>query len=249
MANTKENKFAHIENLTSVQNLLVTVEHAGNEIPDDLGDLGLSPEDRLRHISYDIGIKGVALRLSSLTSFRCILSRYSRLVVDLNRPKESPECIREESDGTKIPGNINLTLEEKVERLKKYHSPFHDLITRTLNEIKPKVLLSLHSFTPKLNEENKIRPWHCGVLYDTSLSLGKSCIDFLQQKESLIVGDNQPYRIEKDGDYTIPKHGDDRHIPAILIEIRQDLIEAKSGQEKWAKIIMSMIENCFKNYL
>ena len=249
MAHTTGNNIAYIENLISTKPLLVTVEHAGNEIPNDLGNLGLSHEDRLRHISYDIGIKGVAIHLSSLTCYRCIFSRYSRLVVDLNRPQDSPECIRKESDGTKIPGNIGLTHKERAKRLSDYHTPFHELVADTIDHIKPKVLLSLHSFTPKLNEENRTRPWHCGVLYDNSVSLGKRCIEFLQKEDAIVVGDNEPYRIEKDGDYTIPNHGDNRDIPAILIEIRQDLIQEKAGQEKWAKIMISMIENCFKDYL
>ena len=71
----------------------------------------------------------------------------------------------------------------------------------------------------------------------------------MQKEDAIVVGDNEPYRIEKDGDYTIPNHGDNRDIPAILIEIRQDLIQEKAGQEKWAKIMISMIENCFKDYL
>ena len=249
MANTIDNYIAHVENSISATPLLVTVEHAGNAIPNELGTLGLSDEDRLRHISYDIGIKGVGIYLSSLTNYRCIFSRYSRLVVDLNRPQDSPECIRKESDGTQIPGNIGLTHKERAKRLSDYHTPFHDLVAKTINDIKPRVLLSLHSFTPKLNEENSTRPWHCGVLYDSSVSLGKRCIEFLLKEDNLIVGDNQPYRIEKGGDYTIPNHGDGRDIPAILIEIRQDLIQEKAGQKKWAKIMISMIDNCFKDYL
>ena len=240
---------AHIQNLTSTKPLLITVEHAGNEIPNDLRALGLSYEDRLRHISYDIGIKGVGNHLASQVNYRCIFSRYSRLVVDLNRPHDSPECIRKESDGTQIPGNIGLTPKERAKRLSNYHTPFHELVCDTIDQIKPKVLLSLHSFTPKLNEENRVRPWHCGVLYESSVSLGKRCIEFLQKEDALIVGDNQPYKIEKGGDYTIPNHGDNRDIPAILIEIRQDLLQERTGQEKWAGIIISMIENCFKDYL
>ena len=30
---------------------------------------------------------------------------------------------------------------------------FHDFVAQTINKFEPKVLLSLHSFTPKLNEE------------------------------------------------------------------------------------------------
>ena len=249
MVNIKANNVANLENIMSQGNLLITVEHAGNDIPYELNELGLSNVERMRHISYDIGIKGVAHHLSAATGFRCIFSRYSRLLVDLNRPVYSPECIRAQSDGTKIPGNIDLTSREKRERIIKYHKPFHDLIETTIDQTKPKVLISLHSFTPKLNEEKEWRPWDCGILYGSSWSLGQGCIEFLRKFDSLIVGDNEPYKIEKGGDYTVPNHGDGRGIPAVLVEIRQDLIEENSGQKKWAKIISSMIENCCKDYL
>ncbi|MER8394132.1 hypothetical protein NKJ72_11305 [Mesorhizobium sp. M0045] len=41
--------------------------------------------------------------------------------------------------------------------------------------------------------------------------------------------------ISRDGDYAIPVHGDDPGIPAVLIEIRQDLLAGRSGIEEWAK--------------
>ena len=138
---------------------------------------------------------------------------------------------------------------KKKERLLNYHIPFHDFVAQTINKFEPKVLLSLHSFTPKLNEEKLNRPWQCGVLYGESLELGKKCIEFLRDKHSLCVGDNQPYKIEKGGDYTIPIHGDDRNIPAILIEIRQDLITTVKGQKEWAELMISMINSCFQNLL
>ena len=248
MNDLNNNNVFEVENEKSNNKLLITVEHAGNLIPKKL-NLGLNKEDSSRHISYDIGIKGVALEICKKTDFKCILSKYSRLVVDLNRPHNSKECIREKSDGSIILGNKNLSINEKKERLLNFHIPFHDFITQTINEIKPKVLLSLHSFTPKLNEENINRTWECGVLYGNSLILGKECIQFLREKKSLCVGDNQPYKIEKGGDYTIPIHGDDRNIPAILIEIRQDLINTIKGQKKWGKLMVSMINNCFLNLL
>mgnify|MGYP003330452531 CR=1 FL=1 len=230
MVNIKGNNVVNLENIMSQKNLLITVEHAGNDIPYELNELGLSNVERMRHISYDIGIKGVAHHLSAATGFRCIFSRYSRLLVDLNRPIYSPECIRAQSDGTQIPGNIDLTSREKRERIIKYHKPFHDLVETTIDQTKPKVLISLHSFTPKLNEEKKWRPWDCGILYGSSWSLGQGCIEFLRKFDSLIVGDNEPYKIEKGGDYTVPNHGDGRGIPAVLVEIRQDLIEENNTQ-------------------
>ena len=248
MTDLNNNSVFQIENKRSNNKLLITVEHAGNLIPKKL-NLGLNKQDLSRHISYDIGIKGVALEICKKTNFKCILSRYSRLVVDLNRPHNSKECIREKSDGSIILGNKNLSTNEKKERLLNFHIPFHDFVAHTINKIKPKVLLSLHSFTPKLNEEKLNRPWQCGVLYGESLELGKKCIEFLRDKHSLCVGDNQPYKIEKGGDYTIPIHGDERNIPAILIEIRQDLISEVKGQKKWAELMVSMINSCFQNLL
>ena len=120
-----------VENKRSNNKLLITVEHAGNLIPKKL-NLGLNKQDLSRHISYDIGIKGVALEICKKTNFKCILSRYSRLVVDLNRPHNSKECIREKSDGSIILGNKNLSTNEKKERLLNYHIPFHDFVAQAL---------------------------------------------------------------------------------------------------------------------
>lgn len=43
-----------------------------------------------------------------------------------------------------------------------------------------------------------------------------------------------PYVISRDADYAVPIHGDDRGIPAVLVEIRQDLLSTRSGIEEWA---------------
>ena len=42
-----------------------------------------------------------------------------------------------------------------------------------------------------------------------------------------------PYRITREGDYTIPVHGDDRGIPAILVEIRNDLLGDAGSVTRW----------------
>ena len=112
MTDFNNNSVFQVENNRSNSKLLITVEHAGNLIPKKL-NLGLNKQDLSRHISYDIGIKGVALEICMKTNFKCILSKYSRLVVDLNRPHNSKECIREKSDGSIILGNKNLSTNEK----------------------------------------------------------------------------------------------------------------------------------------
>jgi predicted N-formylglutamate amidohydrolase len=50
----------------------------------------------------------------------------------------------------------------------------------------------------------------------------------------LHVGDNQPYQVTLDGDYTIPVHAETRGLPHALLEIRQDLVTTDAAAEDWA---------------
>ena len=246
MGDTNKKNVFTVQNRNLVSPSLLIAEHSGNEIPLDLDNLGLSSTDRQRHISYDIGIKGVCEIASSLTSSRAIFSRYSRLVVDLNRHSLSNECIRTESDGTLIPGNRELSEAQKKTRINKYYKPFKAIVSDTINAIGPKYLLSLHSFTPKLLTEDLERPWHCGVLYDSAIHLATDCLGFLRSKQSIIVGDNEPYGVNKKSGHTISIHGDERKIPAIIVEIRQDLISHERGQKTWGELIAEMMKICFR---
>ena len=68
---------------------LLTCDHYGRLIPRVLGDLGLPESELTRHIAWDIGIAGVAEALSKHLDAHLIAQRYSRLVIDCNRP---PRC-------------------------------------------------------------------------------------------------------------------------------------------------------------
>jgi len=50
-----------------------------------------------------------------------------------------------------------------------------------------------------------------------------------------VVGDNEPYAVNDETDYTIPIHAEARGLINTGIEIRQDLIAHESGQEQWAE--------------
>ena len=45
-----------------------------------------------------------------------------------------------------------------------------------------------------------------------------------------MVGDNEPYAVSDETDYTIPVHGEARGLMNSGIEIRQDLIADQAGQ-------------------
>ena len=50
-----------------------------------------------------------------------------------------------------------------------------------------------------------------------------------------MVGDNEPYAVSDETDYTIPVHGEARGLMNTGIEIRQDLIADPAGQSEWAE--------------
>src|SRR3546814_4584105 len=66
------------------------------------------------------------------------------------------------------------------------------------------------------------RPWHAGVLFGDAKALGHRLVARLGDDAALSVAANQPYSVGREEDYAILVHGDDRHIPAALIEIRND---------------------------
>ena len=49
-----------------------------------------------------------------------------------------------------------------------------------------------------------------------------------------MVGDNEPYAVSDETDYTIPVHGEARGLMNTGIEIRQDLISDQAGETAWA---------------
>ena len=53
-------------------------------------------------------------------------------------------------------------------------------------------------------------------------------------RPGLVVGDNEPYAIIGPSDYSIPVHGQERGLPHIEIELRQELIAPRAGAEAWA---------------
>ena len=81
---------------------LLTCDHYGRLIPSMLGDLGLPDEERKRHIGWDIGIAGVAERMSAALDAHLVAQRYSRLVIDCNRPPQAASSIPLISEATKI---------------------------------------------------------------------------------------------------------------------------------------------------
>ena len=92
-----------IRNPDSTSPVLFLVDHASNQLPDEVDDLGLDTSVFARHMAWDIGALNVANRLGERFDSTVISSCYSRLLIDLNRFPDSPTWIPEVSDGLEIP--------------------------------------------------------------------------------------------------------------------------------------------------
>jgi predicted N-formylglutamate amidohydrolase len=227
----------HEDNVLGTSPFLLTSDHYGRAIPRSLGDLGLSPDELTRHIAWDLGIAGVADALSKHLGAHLIAQRYSRLVIDCNRPPGVPSSIPRISESTIIPGNEALTREAAEMRRQAIFDPYHrriaEVIEARLRNSMPTVLVSLHSFTPVY--AGIIRPWHIGTLYHRDTRLPPLLLKWLRAEPELVVGDNEPYAVSDETDYTIPVHGEARGLMYTGIEIRQDLLAEPAGQIEWAE--------------
>lgn len=230
-------------NTNGASPFLLTCDHYGRVIPDALGDLGLPESELTRHIAWDIGIAGVAEQVSDALGAHLIAQRYSRLVIDCNRPPKVASSIPVLSEATAIPGNEGISSAEADARRVAIFAPYHDRIDAAIDarlaQGRPTVLVSLHSFTPVY--AGVARPWHIGTLYHHDRTVAPLLLRLLRAEGDLVVGDNQPYAVSDLTDFTIPVHGEKRGLMNTGIEIRQDLIADEAGQAQWAERLTRLL--------
>ena len=224
----------------------VICDHAGRLIPRALGSLGLPEAELARHIAWDIGAVGVAQRLGAALGAHTVWQRYSRLVIDCNRPLGAADSIAPRSERTHVPGNQNVEPGAAEARAREIFHPYHGEIRRALDqraaEGRPTILVAMHSFTPEYLD--LARPWHVGVLYNRDARVAAPLLRALRAEGDLgeaRVGDNQPYAVGDLTDYSIVQHGERRGIPHVEIEIRQDLVTDEQGQQAWAERLARLL--------
>ena len=217
-------------------------EHAANRLPKKLGTLGLADAELQRHIAWDIGAENVARLLARLLDAPLILQRYSRLAYDCNRPPESPAAMPEVSETTHIPGNMNISCDARLMRIREIYRPFHaavaDLLdARAANGVKS-VLLSIHSFNAIY--KGKPRAVELGLLHDRDTSLSSKLI---KSFPNVVARLNEPYG-PKDGVlHTLNLHAAPRGLKHAMVEIRNNLIANERGQDEWAqRLSVSLIQ-------
>ena len=203
--------------------ILIEADHASARVPADI-DLGIDP----------------ALLHARGGADAAWLGHVSRLVCDFNREEQEPGVAPVASDGHAIAGNA-LDHAGRQARLDRFHRPYHAALTDLIDRMQPALILSLHSFTPRLaSRPDEQRPWHIGILYNQDRRGAALALDWLRHEPGLVVGDQQPYS----GallNATMDRHAEARGIAYVGVEVRQDLIGDAAGQAQWADRLERMV--------
>jgi predicted N-formylglutamate amidohydrolase len=219
--------------------VLLIADHASNHVPADIG-LGIDPALLDDHIAVDIGVAPVAERLVAAGAVDCaILGGVSRLVIDLNREADHAGLIPASSDGNAIHGNVDLPASERAARIDRFFRPYHARIDAVIAPAPPAMILSLHSFTPRLASRDEARPWDIGILYNEDQRLAAHAIA-LMTSEGWQVGDQLPYS-GKLLNATMNRHAEARGIPYVGVEMRQDHSGTDQGQAHMAASLAKML--------
>ncbi len=232
-------------------NFVIVVDHASRRIPRRLGDLGLSPSELQRHIAWDIGSLAVARRVAAALDAPLVAQNYSRLVIDCNRDPKVATSIPTVGESIEIRGNVGLSDEEIAVRRSEIFDPYHNHVRALLDDRlaagQPTILVSQHSMTDIFRGVR--RAMHAAILYNRDRRFAGLVLDMLRREADLLIGDNEPYFVSDETDYTIPRHAEARGLPHVEIEIRQDLLHDDAGQADWARRITNALRDAETAFL
>lgn len=233
-------------NAAGASPFVLVCDHASNRIPERLGDLGLTPHQRLMHIAWDPGALAVAMRLTELLDAPLVHSTVSRLVIDCNRDHDAVDLIPVISERTDIGANVGLPQSERDFRIAAYHRPFHVAIEALLEEREQAgvetILVTVHSFTPSYKDV--VRPWPIGLIHGVEERFSHALLAALKAEDpTLNVGWNEPYSARNGVTFTLEHHGDGRGLDCTMIEIRHDEILEPAGVAHWAARLARTLEN------
>ena len=113
-----------------------------------------------------------------------------------------------------------------VDRVLRYFLPYHRAVARRIAAFRRAgvvpAVIAIHSFTPRMNGED--RPWQIGVLWRGDRRLSTPVLAALEARGDLVVGDNQPYSGLREFGFTVQFHAQRPRLPHIMFELRQDEI-------------------------
>jgi len=177
--------------------LILTCEHAGNDIPQPYNKYFYNEKVLNTHRAYDLGALDVFQSLKPLAD-NSFYSTVSRLFIELNRSLHHRQLFSEFMK--------DVSKSQKEDIISTYYLPYRTAAEKEIRgyiKADQTVLhLSIHSFTPELN--GVARKADIGLLYDsTNQAERKFCkalkAELMVLNPDLIVRFNYPYLGKADG--------------------------------------------------
>jgi predicted N-formylglutamate amidohydrolase len=198
---------------------VITCEHAGNDVPEEYQFLFNDAVEILQsHRGWDPGAIEIAKSISSKRNASLFQNNVTRLLIEANRSFDHPELFSIYSRP------LSEEVRKKIEQ--QFYIPYRDAVESYIQSVsKPILHLSIHTFTPQLN--NVKRSTDIGLLFDPSRKLESVCCNHLREQLNFLLPNfqidfNQPYLGIDDGfaTYLRTKFRDDDYA-GIEIEINQ----------------------------
>ena len=216
--------------------LVFTCEHASAELPEPWR---WPDEDRWlvdTHWASDIGAAAFTRRVAERMNAPAVLSRFSRLLVDPNRPLESDTLFRENAEGRTFHLNESLLEAERTQRIDRFYHPYHAAVSSVAGRSTGDTVFSIHSFTD--DYEGEKRHLEIGVLFDHDEDPALRLVRHLAEA-GFHVAPNEPWSGKIGLAYSPVRHAREFGRCALEIEARQDLIVDERFSARLAEALAS----------
>ncbi|WP_424493500.1 N-formylglutamate amidohydrolase [Salinimicrobium sp. GXAS 041] len=220
--------------------LILTCEHAGNEIPQEYEHLFHGQEEVLKtHRGFDPGAFDLYSALKNVADF-CHFQEVSRLLIEVNRSLHHPALFSEFSG--------KLSSEEKQELITKVYLPYRNKvevdIIDTLQKGEKIIHFSVHSFTNVL--DGMQRNADIGLLYDPAHNTEKKfSADFkaeiLKEAPGLKIRFNYPYIGKADGFTTYLRKKYPQNYSGIELEVNQKFVRDNQMDSAVKKVVLQAL--------
>jgi predicted N-formylglutamate amidohydrolase len=216
--------------------VVFTCEHASARLPDPW----IWPEEDHwlvdTHWASDIGAGAFTREVAELMNAPAVLSRFSRLLIDPNRPLDSDTLFRKNADGRTVHLNESLLEAERQRRIDRFYHPYHAAVTAMVERSQGDTVFSIHTFTD--DYEGDIRVLEIGVLFDEDEEPAHRLVRHLEGAGFHVLP-NEPWSGRAGLAYSAVRHARDFGRTALEIEARQDLIVDKAFAARLAEALGS----------
>lgn len=225
--------------------IVMTCEHASERVPEEFArEAGFEwPEHdrwlRGTHWAYDLGAEAIALEHAALVGARLVCARFSRLLVDPNRPTSSDTLFRDVAEGRAISMNSDLSERARALRMERLYAPFHAAVDRAVAaSTGAEIVFAVHTFTNEY--EGQRRSLEVGILFDREDALAARVIEGIRAA-GFDVAANEPWSGKAGLIHVASHHGDRYGKRALELEVRQDLAENPAFRARLVPVLAELL--------